>query len=126
MSTARFAPELRNAAEARRFVESELRLDDVGEEALFQAQLVATEFVTNAVRHGDGPIELSVARRDGYIRIEARDGSTAIPTPPPVETPTRHRGVLLIEDVCEHWGVDVEDSSGKVVWCEVRAPDVAA
>ncbi len=121
MGTARFAPELQSAEGARRFVEDELRGENVGEEAVFRAQLVATELVTNAARHAHSPVELSVVRHQDHIRIEARDDSTATPTPTPADTPTRHRGLLLIEDLCDKWGVDVQDDAGKVVWAEVRA-----
>ncbi len=120
MATLRFPPDLASAQEARCFVEDELRRESVGEETLFRAQLVATELVTNAVRHAHSPVELTVAHRDDRIRIEARDDSTARPTLPQVDPPTRHRGLLLVEDLCENWGVDVQDHSGKVVWCEVR------
>ncbi len=123
MPPARFAPELASAEQARRFVERQLARHDVGEEALFRAQLVATEFVTNAARHAHSPVELSVERGERLIRIEARDDSTATPKLPSVDAPTRHRGVLLIQDLCEQWGVDVQQDTGKTVWCELRAPD---
>ena len=121
MPTARFAPELRSAEGARRFVEHQLQRENLGEETLFRAQLVATELVTNAARHAHSPVELSVTRHKDHIRIEARDDSTATPTPPDDAAPTRHRGLLLVEDLCEKWGVDVQDEAGKVVWAEVRA-----
>ena len=120
MPTLRFPPDLASAQGARRFVECQLRGESVGEEALFRAQLLATELVTNAVRHAHSPVDLTVAHWDDRIRIEARDDSTARPAPHRVDPPTRHRGLLLMEDLCEDWGVDVQDHSGKVVWCEVR------
>lgn len=119
--TVRFAPDLASAKGARRFVEDALHPETIGEEALFRAQLLATELVTNAVRHAQSPVELTVAHREGRIRIEARDDSTVRPAPPQVDAPTRHRGLLLVEDLSENWGVDVQDHSGKVVWCEVGA-----
>ncbi len=121
MSTVCFASHLASAQAARRFVEDELRPEAVGEDALFRAQLLVTELVTNAVRHARSPVELTVANRDGRIRIEARDNSTARPAPPRVDAHTRHRGLLLVQDLSENWGVDVQGHSGKVVWCEVRA-----
>ena len=48
MTTARFAPELRSATEARRFVDDELRPAGAGEDTLSHAQLLVTELVTNA------------------------------------------------------------------------------
>ncbi len=119
MATARFAPELRSGQRARRFVEHELSPAMVGEETLFRAQLLATELVTNAVRHAGSSVELTLARRNGCIRIEARDDSTTRPATPRVQGETRHRGLLLVEDLSENWGVELRDREGKVVWCEV-------
>jgi anti-sigma regulatory factor (Ser/Thr protein kinase) len=121
MPTARFAADLSSAEHVRRFVDAGLRPAAVDEETLFLTQLLATELVTNAVRHARSPVDLTVDRRNGVIRIEARDRSTVTPAMPQPETPTRHRGMLLVEDLSEAWGVDVQDAEGKVVWCEVPA-----
>ena len=88
------------------------------------AQLVATELVTNAARHAQSEVDLTVAGGRGRVRIEARDDSCVIPTPTTVETATRHRGLLLIEDLSEGWGVDPADD-GKVVWCELASKGLA-
>ena len=119
MPTAQFARDLASADGVRSFVERGLRREVLGEDALFHAQLLATELVTNAVRHAGSPVELTVARRGDRIRIEARDASTTRPVPPHAVASTRHRGLLLVEDLSEAWGVDVQDHNGKVVWCEV-------
>lgn len=115
----RLPPNLESADAARRLVEGELRPAGVDEETLFRVQLLATELVTNAVRHAGSPVELSVACRDDRIRIEARDASPEVPRPPCVDAPTRHRGLLLVEDLSDEWGVDVQDGDGKVVWFEL-------
>ena len=120
MPTACFARDLTSGDGVRRFVEEELRRQgNVSDEALFRAQLLATELVTNAVRHACSPVELTVALGEHRVRIQARDNSTATPAPPGPDSETRHRGLLLVEDLSESWGVEVEDRTGKVVWCEV-------
>ena len=121
MPTAQFPRDLANAHGVRSFVEHGLRRERLGEDTLFNAQLLATELVTNAVRHADSPVELTIARRGDRIRIEARDASTTRPVPPRADAATRHRGLLLVEDLSQAWGVDVQDHNGKVVWCEVAA-----
>lgn len=121
MCTCRLEAEIASAEVARRFIEDALRTDAVGEETLFRAQLLATELVTNAVRHGRSPVELKLARRDGRIRIEARDDCPERPVASAVDSPTRHRGLMLVEDLSEEWGFDVDDGQGKVVWFEVGA-----
>ena len=125
MATARFDPELRSATEARRFVEDELRPAGVGDDTLFHAQLLVTELVTNAARHAQSAVDLTVAGEQGRVRIEARDDSSAIPIAPRVDTQTRHRGILLIEDLSEGWGVDLRGEDGKIVWCELASTGLA-
>ena len=125
MATARFAPELRSATEARRFVEDELRPAGAGEDTLCHAQLLVTELVTNAARHAQSAVDLKVAAESGRVRIEACDDSSAMPTAPRVETETRHRGLQLIEDLSEGWGVDLLGDDGKIVWCELASTGLA-
>jgi two-component sensor histidine kinase len=125
MTTARFAPELRSATDARRFVEDELGPAGVGENTLCHAQLLVTELVTNAARHAHSAVDLTIAGEHGRVRIEARDDSTAMPITPQVDTGTRHRGLQLIEDLSEGWGVDVGGEAGKIVWCELASTGLA-
>ena len=68
-----------------------------------------------------GLVELKLARRDGRIRIEARDDCPERPVPSSLDSPTRHRGLMLVEDLSEEWGCDLDDGHGKVVWFEVPA-----
>ncbi|MDQ6796461.1 MAG: ATP-binding protein [Actinomycetota bacterium] len=126
MTTARFDPELRNATEARRFVEDELRPAGAGENTLCHAQLLVTELVTNATRHAHSAVDLTIASEHGRVRIEAHDESSAIPIATRVDTDTRHRGLQLIEDLSEGWGVDVRGDNGKIVWCELASTGLAA
>lgn len=124
--TARFYPDMTNGHGVRLFVEAELRRQPVAEETLFMAQLLATELVTNAVRHARSPVDLTVARQENRIRLEARDDSTSPPSPHPPDTDTRHRGLLILEDLSQDWGVEVKDPNGKVVWCEVDSRQTAS
>lgn len=125
MSTLRFAPDLRSGSEARRFVEEVLRPAGAGDDTMLHAQLLATELVTNAARHAHSAVDVTITRGNGCVRIEARDGSTAMPTPPQVDTPTRHRGLLLIQDLSQRWGVETHGNTGKVVWCELASRGLA-
>lgn len=124
MTTERFAPELRSAMEARRFVVDELGPAGAGEDTMLHAQLLATELVTNAARHAHTAVDLTIVSGNGRVRIEAKDDSATLPTPPGVDTPTRHRGLLLIEDLSVGWGVDAHDN-GKIVWCELASRGIA-
>lgn len=87
MARSFFAPELPSAEAARRFVEGELRRAAVDEETLFRVQLLTTELVTNAVRHANSSVELTVAHRGDRVRVEARDDSPNRPTPVRLDGP---------------------------------------
>ncbi|WP_320781307.1 ATP-binding protein [Streptomyces sp. CRN 30] len=48
-------------------------------------QLVVSELVTNAVKYGSGPVELSLSVADGMVSVTVRDSETALPTPRPAD-----------------------------------------
>jgi anti-sigma regulatory factor (Ser/Thr protein kinase) len=86
--------------------------------------LVVSELVTNAIRHGAAPVRLCVASLPGdgasIIRVEVSDGSPAMATPvtDPTITATGHRGLLLVDEICQRWGCEPQPD-GKRVWCEI-------
>lgn len=106
-------------------MEEELGPAGAGDETMLHTQLLVTELVTNAARHAQTPVEVTVSTALGRVRIEARDGSPAVPTSPVVDTPTRHRGVHLLEDLSDGWGVEAQEAGGKVVWCELTSRGIA-
>ncbi len=116
-----FAPDLASLEAARQFVDRELRGSGIDDETLFRVQILTSELVSNAVRHARTPVDVTVTPRGKRIRVDARDYSTERPVPPAADTPTRHRGLLLVEDLADDWGVDIDDDNGKVVWFEVVA-----
>ncbi|MBW8482970.1 ATP-binding protein [Actinomadura parmotrematis] len=94
------------------------------------AELVASELVTNAYRHGsragDG-IVVRLFRCAGGAALEVRDTSAE---PPVVRRPgpeaTGGRGLALVGLLAAAWGAEPLASGGKVVWAVLRAvPDPA-
>ena len=88
------------------------------------ALLAVSEAVTNAVRHGDGRIELCVAAGDGRIRIEVSDDGSGQPNrrPPPEgdDLGEGGRGLYLLDALTIRWGTDLRaDRPGKTVWMEI-------
>ncbi|MGR8008794.1 ATP-binding protein [Streptomyces hypolithicus] len=88
------------------------------------AELLATELMTNAVRHTKGPAALRLRWADRVLRIGAWDTD---PTPP--EPPARAaavdaeqgRGLDLVRTCADSWGwypLATTDDTGKYVWCE--------
>lgn len=86
--------------------------------------LAASELLTNAIRHGQGPVVLRVWPGSEVLRVEIIDRGPAVTLQP------RRRGheaeggwgLQIVEAVAARWGVDpVEPGPGKAVWFEVEA-----
>ena len=87
------------------------------------ALLAVSEAVTNAVRHGDGRIELCVAAGDGRIRIEVSDEGGGLPRRRPTaddDLGEGGRGLYLLDALTTGWGTEHRtDRPGKTVWMEI-------
>src|SRR6478735_7152827 len=80
--------------------------------------LVVTELLTNALLHGEEPVEVHAAVVDDHLRIEVHDASTAEPTERhAAPTEVTGRGLMLVAGLVERWGVD-QSGDGKTVWAE--------
>jgi anti-sigma regulatory factor (Ser/Thr protein kinase) len=80
------------------------------------AALIATELVANVVRHAHTTMEFTMALRDGRMCLAVRDGSRRLPRPAePTLRDSGGRGLRLVRDLTESWGV-LPVSDGKVVW----------
>lgn len=78
--------------------------------------VVASELVTNAVLHGEPPIDARVGYLNGITRVEVADRR------PDMGAPTAEsRGLELIEEFASTWGVEPLSQAGKIVWAEVRS-----
>jgi anti-sigma regulatory factor (Ser/Thr protein kinase) len=92
-------------------------------EVLGDLQLLVTEIVANAVRHGgvgeDGKIDLRAIVTDERVRVEMRD--TGIQGDPHLRAPDLGGGggfgMLLVARMSERWGVDHEPNV--VMWFEL-------
>lgn len=92
------------------------------------AELLATELVSNAVRHTKGPAALRVRWSAGVLRIGAWDADPEPPEPPvPLEQVAEveeGRGLALVRACADLWGwqpLARGGNRGKVVWCELAA-----
>ncbi|ELP64271.1 ATP-binding protein [Streptomyces turgidiscabies] len=101
-----------------------IRLADV-------AELLATELVSNAVRHTKGPVALRLRMRDGTLRGGAWDADPEPPAPPPsveVLAQLTHmeegRGLALAGSCADLWGwqpLSRDGRRGKYVWGDLVA-----
>lgn len=111
------------AGAARRTVVSVLRRWNLPA-LCYAGELLVSELVGNAVRHaGARHFALRMARRRGWVRVEVRDPSRALPCLVPLvrELDERGRGLFLVHTLADRWGVDLLPD-GKTTWFELRAP----
>lgn len=79
------------------------------------AVLVASELVSNAVRHGDSRnVRVDVVGADGMVRITVTDDG---PCFGPRDERGDGMGLRIVERVAAAWGVD--DADGCSVWAEL-------
>ena len=96
------------------------RAEELGRDDLaYDASLVVSELVTNAVLHGRGCTGVEISLIASGLRAEVRDRSRV---PPMLSRPSNEsltgRGLRLVERVAARWGAQVE-GAGKVVWAEI-------
>ncbi|MFF1869584.1 ATP-binding protein [Streptomyces sp. CB03911] len=109
-----------SASVARRLVLSVLQ--SWGLHQLLEAgELLAGELIANAVRHAAGrTIGLQVQRRAGWLRVEVRDSSRALPCRIVAEPGGEAGyGLQLVDDLADRWGADLLPR-GKAVWFELK------
>jgi anti-sigma regulatory factor (Ser/Thr protein kinase) len=122
--------DVRAPGDARVMV-AELLSDRVPARVLDDALLVASELVTNSVRHGgvsDGVVVLRMELTAAMVRLEVTDrGRTGVIRP-------RSRngaegggfGLLLVETLSERWGLERVAGGGARVWAQLsRTPPPA-
>ena len=85
------------------------------------AQLLVSELVTNALRHGRGRIEMQLEREPGRLYVSVEDDSDGHPA---VRTSALDdeggRGLLIVETLATSWGVRRSGRGGKAVWFTLR------
>ncbi|MFF3911748.1 SpoIIE family protein phosphatase [Streptomyces sp. NPDC001848] len=94
------------------------------EHLMATVELIVSELVTNAVRHGGGPIRLRLIQHD-TLTCEVSDTSTSHPHPRHPRTLDEDgRGLVLVAQLSRRWG-SRSVSGGKVVWSEQQLPSTA-
>jgi anti-sigma regulatory factor (Ser/Thr protein kinase) len=115
----RFEPSPYAGPVARRFVTEALRA--WGRDGLVDAaELVVSELVGNAIRHGRSRFRVSVATVAGGVRVSVTDPSPALPSlrSDDPHGATNGRGMHLVEALARSWGAESHDG-GKTVWAEI-------
>ncbi|WP_016907892.1 ATP-binding protein [Streptomyces xiaopingdaonensis] len=118
-------------ARARACVEERVESWGLPEELGYTAQLVISEFFTNAVVHTDsGRVLCCLQIRGDRLRIEVADEGTERLTPQlrrPGVDELGGRGLQLVGAVACEWGVVAGGGAGRIVWAELdSAPERTA
>lgn len=95
------------------------------EHLMFPAQLVASELVSNAVRHAAPPVGLLVRRMDTGLLIGVHDRSGDAPVPSDVDPSDVDsqggRGLVIVPAMARRWGT-LLGTDEKIVWADIADP----
>jgi anti-sigma regulatory factor (Ser/Thr protein kinase) len=112
--TATFAADVAAVRDARRFVVRVVTAWDAADPD--HVALLTSELATNAVIHAGSTFTVTVRRLDGAVRVDVADASAQVPRRRRYSGLSgTGRGLGLVEDVAEVWGVDTRPE-GKSVW----------
>lgn len=111
-------PSDRAPGHARRFLSDQYRTLEIADD--FAGRLVVTELVTNAYKHvGIGHIVVRVFPDEAksFVYVEVWDEGAALPVIRPESLDaTCGRGLPLVVELVQEWGVRPLYEAGKVVW----------
>ena len=112
-------------SDARQFVRLTLRSIEVASNVADDAELLASELVTNVVRYCAEGFEpeaiLKLGRIAKCLRIEVHDSNPSVPVRRvPDADAESGRGLMVVKSLADRWGY-VATSRGKYVWCELTA-----
>ncbi|MEV4065367.1 ATP-binding protein [Nonomuraea dietziae] len=118
----RLAPELVSVPRSRRLTRARLARWGLRDQT---AELLVSELVANAVRHGRGPVLLTLSAQDGLLRCEVGDAGDTLPEMrPALEDDENGRGLFLLDLLSCCWGAN-RTPAGKVVWFELSVKEPA-
>jgi anti-sigma regulatory factor (Ser/Thr protein kinase) len=106
---------------ARRYVGESLA--GAPREVVDIAELMVSELATNCVRYVGSDFTVTIERTPQRVRVDVADGGrdgVEMQDPTPAE-PTG-RGLRIVDELADAWGVDVASGDGKSVWFTLDLP----
>ncbi|MFG3308610.1 ATP-binding protein [Streptomyces wuyuanensis] len=96
------------------------------EELAFQAELIVSELLTNAIRHAHGPIALRLIRAQDRLICSVCDHSSTSPHLRRAKVVEEGgRGLFLVAQFALRWGTRYA-GDGKIIWAELPVPCLQA
>lgn len=123
-----FPSEPASVPAVRRFVASSL--DYLGESVLDRVRLAVSELATNALLHAHTDFAVCAEEDGGSVYVAVTDsgpGSPSLRDPAPDPTSLHGRGLLIVEQLADEWGVE-QEGHRKTVWFRLgagRPPEVS-
>jgi anti-sigma regulatory factor (Ser/Thr protein kinase) len=115
-AVASFPPHPRNVRHARRITRTALAAWGATD-LVDSAEMVVSELVTNAMRYGSGPVDLTLALTETGLRVSVTDEGTTLPSAREAgEDAVGGRGLQIVRLLAESWDVVVR-LTGKTVTC---------
>jgi anti-sigma regulatory factor (Ser/Thr protein kinase) len=109
--------DLAAVSQARKYVWGKLTAWGL-EDAAPTTELIVSELVTNAIRHGRPPVRLRLILQGPGLTCEVSDGSSTSPYPRRANTfDESGRGLFIVAQLARRWGTR-HHSHGKVIWAE--------
>lgn len=110
-------------AKARHQVSEYLERPGISNAVVNDVVLVVSELVTNAVEAGATSIELRVDVTKDDITMSVDDDSAGWPTPAaPDPNSIRGRGLAIVAETANHWGIERTRRGKKVTACFATEP----
>jgi anti-sigma regulatory factor (Ser/Thr protein kinase) len=116
-----FASSVSSVRAARVFVTE--TLTGAPKAAVADAVLVVSELAANAVTHASSAFTICVEQTPSHVRIEVRDRGAGEPRQqhPGSEQPYG-RGLHIVNELTDDWGIDTHPEGGKTVWVDLPLP----
>jgi anti-sigma regulatory factor (Ser/Thr protein kinase) len=117
---ANFAAEAGSVREARMFVRTQL----AGRSAVMirDTVLMVSELATNCIKHARSPYRVSLVSDGPAICVEVLDSGPGIPRPQPLDDQrSSGRGLHIVKELSDTWGITAEKHAGKTVWFTIDA-----
>lgn len=111
----------------RRAVVEDLTAQGLDGDIVDEAEIVVSELLGNAVRHGrslsDGTVRVQWQVKAGVVELDVTDGGGG-PTPKPQQPSayaTSGRGLRIVRSLAHEWGV-LDEDRGRTVWVCLGGP----